>query len=252
MATTKQRFQVLNDPALQQVLPKLRDICSQAESCLESHWAKRIIGPDGSTPAQVDERLATFPYYANYEELARLEMHAILACSPPHPSAVPKRVAFIGSGPMPLTSLCLLRSLNDSGVRSPPDTTVLNIDCDQAAIDTSADLVRALGPYALGMEFKCADAAASDCRDLREFNVVYVAALVGQTQMEKEDIILRVASRMKRGALLVMRSAWGLRTCLYPELDITASEEMRAALRPCLVLHPYGEVVNSVVVARVR
>jgi hypothetical protein len=100
------------------------------------------------------------------------------------------------------------------------------------------------------MEFICAE-ATSPTKDLAEFDVVYLAALVGISQAEKEGIMLQVVDRMRPGALLVVRSAWGLRTCLYPEVDL-ATEGLRKRLECCVVVHPYGQVVNSVIVARVR
>lgn len=215
-------------------------------------------------------RLKTFPYYDNYEELTRLELCAILSAT----KTGPRRVAFIGSGPLPLTSLCLLQALKRdalvTSLSSPASTStshnhntpegtdtdasspivVLNVDYDATAIAASLSLSLALGEPARGMEFICAD-ASSPSKDLAEFDVVYMAALVGISQAEKEDIMLRVVGRMRAGALLVVRSSWGLRTCLYPEVDL-ATETLLGRLEPCVVVHPYGQVVNSLIVARVR
>lgn len=170
----------------------------------------------------------------------------------PHP---PRRIAFLGSGPLPLTSLCLLAALKGfPGIsihqkpRCDEPIEILNIDVDSNAIRLSRTLNEALGSRGEGMLFRCEDAATS-MQDLRGFDVVYVAALVGQTQADKEDILLSVAERMRPGALMVIRSAWGLRTCLYPEVDITTAR-LRQRLESCVVVHPHGQVVNSVVVAR--
>ena len=61
----------------------------------------------------------------------------------------------------------------------------------------------------------CQEAGRSDY-DMREFDVVYLAALVGTTQKEKEGILISVVGRMREGALLVIRTAHSLRTLLYP------------------------------------
>ncbi len=258
-------IQVLSHPGVQEVLPSLRQICAEAESCLELHWAEHILSGEAQTPDEVLARLQTFPYYENYEELTRLELCAILSAT----KTPPRRVAFIGSGPLPLTSLCLLQALKhntlsrnlSSSLAAPSNNSVngnnaadpvvvLNIDYSPPAIASSLRLSLALGPVGHGMEFLCAD-AVSDARDLAEFDVVYLAALVGVSQTEKEDIVLRVVARMRAGALLVVRSSWGLRTCLYPEVDL-ATEALLGRLEVCVVVHPYGGVVNSVVVSRVR
>lgn len=248
--------QVLSHPGVEAALPSLRQICAQAEACLELHWAEHILGSETQDPEQVLARLHTFPYYENYEELTRLELCAILSAT----KTPPRRVAFIGSGPLPLTSLCLLQSLKaDALARSLSPTTdnasledpvVLNIDYDESAIAASLSLCLALGERGRGMEFICAE-ATSPAKDLAEFDVVYMAALVGISQTEKEGIMLQVVNRMRPGALLVVRSSWGLRTCLYPEVDL-ATERLLARLEPCVVVHPYGQVVNSVIVARVK
>lgn len=170
----------------------------------------------------------------------------------------PRRIAFIGSGPLPLTSLCLLRALKGDqlvqslspGASKPSDPVVLNVDYDEAAIAASLSLCLALGEPGRGMEFICAE-ATSPAKDLAEFDVVYMAALVGISQAEKEDIMLQVVGRMRQGALLVVRSSWGLRTCLYPEVDL-ATKKLLNRLEPCVVVHPYGQVVNSIIVARVK
>lgn len=256
--------QVLSNPDVQAVLPSLRQICARAESCLELHWAEHILSSEGS-PDEVLTRLKAFPYYENYQELTRLEYCAILSAT----RIAPQRVAFIGSGPLPLTSLCLLQLLKQQNttaalIPNPPSSTtnptnppsqkspvILNVDYDASAIAASLTLSLALGETGRGMEFICADAAAPSERDLAEFDVVYMAALVGVTQTEKESIMLRVVDRMRAGALLVVRSSWGLRTCLYPEVDL-ATEALLEKLECCVVVHPYGQVVNSVIVARVK
>lgn len=100
------------------------------------------------------------------------------------------------------------------------------------------------------MEFFCGEAGSSSI-SLADSDVVYVAALVGLSQEDKEEIFLNVVRTMRPGALLVIRSAWGLRTCLYPEVSVN-TERLLEVLEPCAVVHPYTDVVNSVVVARVR
>lgn len=245
---------MLTNPGVQAVLPSLRHICAQAESCLELHWAEQILQGRDQGPEEVLSRLKGFPYYNNYEELTRLELCAILSATKTPPS----KVAFIGSGPLPLTSLCLLQSLKQDALvtsMSPASGTlaepiVLNVDYDEAAIAASRSLCLALGEHGKGMEFICAE-ATSPAKDLSEFDVVYMAALVGMSQAEKEGIMLQVVGRMRKGALLVVRSSWGLRTCLYPEVDLATSSLLNK-LEPCVVVHPYGQVVNSVMVAKVR
>lgn len=134
-------------------------------------------------------------------------MHAV------NPSP-PKKIAFIGSGPLPLSSLCLCQALDKAhGIAG--STTVLNIDNSQQAIIQSNALAKKLGSSAEGMQFLCQEAGSSDL-DLKHFDVVYLAALVGKTHEEKESVLVDIVRDMRVGSLLVIRTAHGLRTLLYP------------------------------------
>ncbi|KAI1269029.1 Nicotianamine synthase [Xylariaceae sp. FL1019] len=252
---------VLNSPRIQNILPSLRQICSDAESCLEHHWAVRITIADDEPEAI--RRLHQFPYFDNYEELARLELCALSATNA---GQLPTHIAFLGAGPLPLTSLSILKKLRQDNVNdihsftSPPPSpksstitqapVVLNVDRDHQACAAAKALCARLGEGGRGMNFVCEDAGSAG-EDLMEFDSVFLAALVGTTQEEKEDIIIGVAGKMRPSAHLVIRSAWGLRTCLYPEVDLT-TEKMQTVLDILAIVHPYGKVVNSVIITRVK
>ncbi|KAI0139687.1 Nicotianamine synthase [Pestalotiopsis sp. NC0098] len=279
------------------ILPSLRRISSQSECCLETHWSTLIATsvPASSRPAEALALLRSFPYFQNYVELARLELCALRAVEP----RAPRRIAFLGSGPLPLTSMCLLRELrgcdadddddvdDDGGIdgghhqhSQPPspatqnkepeyDTTtnsssssngsvdaylklaprVVNVDRDAAALAVSQALCQRLGPWSRGMAFQESEARLAS--GLEGFDVVFLAALVGTSAREKEDVVVAVARRMRSGALMVVRSAHGLRTVLYPEVDLS-SDRLREVLQVETVTHPYGKVVNSVIIARVK
>ncbi|KAK5660044.1 hypothetical protein OQA88_13513 [Cercophora sp. LCS_1] len=249
---------VLSDPAVEDIIQSLRVICDTAEAALEGYWAKQIVeaakDPSKSHPDRVLEHVKQFPYYKNYVELAKFEIHAIMAVA----NSIPQKIAFFGSGPMPLSSLCLLDWMKsadpsigltlDGRRDADRPIEVHNIDLDQQAIERSRNLCLALGPKGEGMHFFC-DYAGSENQDLSTFDVVYMAALVGRSQELKEDIICKIAKQMKQGAFMVIRSARGMRVCLYPEVDIT-TKRMMEYLEPCIEAHPWGQVVNSVIVAR--
>ena len=75
------------------------------------------------------------------------------------------------------------------------------------------------------MRFVCTQQPSDNYKlDLRKFDVVYVASLVGVSQIDKERIILDTASRMRGGALVVIRSSWGLRKILYPVSQSQSSQ----------------------------
>ncbi|KAK6069113.1 nicotianamine synthase [Seiridium cupressi] len=233
---TPNHTQVLNHRRIKAILPSLRRISSESECCLEAYWNSYIISR-ARDPKEALQLLKSFPYFQNYVDLSRLELYALYAVEP----SLPRRIAFLGSGPLPLTSMCLLRSLRDSSISEAAVETaavvdveanghakgvdesddekrrpvVVNIDNNSTALATSTVLCEQLGAWSEGMAFRCSDACST--MDLSGYDVVFLAALVGVTQSEKEDIITDVARRMRPGALMVVRSALGLRTVLYPD-----------------------------------
>lgn len=130
-----------------------------------------------------------------------MELSAITCMLPSPPSSF----AFLGSGPLPLTSLCLADVLSQVRIH--------NVDYDAAAIAVSEGLCQKLGGRAGEMTFRCGDAGE---QELAEFEVVYLAALVGRDGRDKNAILKEVVGRMRVGALLVVRSAHSLRGLLYP------------------------------------
>lgn len=151
--------------------------------------------------------LRQFTYYSNYVDLTRLELNMILALS----IEPPRKFAFIGSGPLPLSSICIADLLaRENGEKA----LVQNIDNDRRAIEQSSEMCRTLGVHAECLRFQCAEATAAE--GLEEYDVVYLASLVGTTQTQKSDIISNVVKHMRPGALLVLRSAHSLRSLLYP------------------------------------
>lgn len=147
--------------------------------------------------------LSSFPYYQNYVDLARLEYSIISAFL----DTQPQNFAFVGSGPLPLTSLCLLDHC--------PNSIVLNIDRDTEAVRLSERLCRKLG-FEDRVNFSCADITQQTDIDWKVFGVVFLAALVGEDTGSKMRILCDLRSKLSTGTLIIVRSAKGLREILYP------------------------------------
>lgn len=218
----------------------LQSKCAIAEGELEKYWAQRILSTsvaDGefplTTPAcnsrtrliiffRVDseprDTLRQFPYFSNYVDLSRLETSLLSAFLPPVTTTTsPLQVAFIGSGPMPLTSFCLADTL--------PNAKIQNIDRDASALALSEALSDKTG-YGTKVSFTNEDVSLDDDdfveqgstrkTQWKEMDVVFLAALVGIDTEAKLSILESLARKMRPGALVVARSARGLRTVLYP------------------------------------
>ena len=156
-----------------------------------------------------NETLLAFPYHANYVDLVRMELSALATVKP---DFAPRTIAMLGSGPLPLTPLCICDQLK---ARNHGCITCHNVDLNSRAMESSMNMCKALGHTSGTMCFQCADAVSDDV-DLRTFDVVYLAALVGESSSHKHNIIANMVKRMAPGTLVVLRSAHSLRRLLYP------------------------------------
>ncbi|WP_125776889.1 nicotianamine synthase family protein [Antribacter gilvus] len=214
---------VLADPRVQRRAASLRASSARGESALEQAWARRI-----TAAADPRAELRAFPYADNYRRLVRLELAALA----PHHHEPVRSVAVLGSGPLPLTAFAYADRLS---------AEVVGVDVDPVATEAARRVATLSGPG--GVRLEVGDAADVD---LRAHDVVVLAALVGTTTAEKATLAARLATRMRPGALLLLRSARGLRTLLYPAVR-TSTLRGFTVLE---VVHPTDDVINSVVVAR--
>ncbi|KAK1280916.1 Nicotianamine synthase [Acorus gramineus] len=213
---------------------RLIRLCGEAEGLLESHYAS-LLSASAANPL---DRLSIFPYYENYLKLSLLE-HTILS---EHAARAPENVAFVGSGPLPLTSI-VLATRHLRGAR------FHNYDFDAEANEKAARLVRADPDLSARMAFHTVDVMDVAAEELRRYDVVFLAALVGLCREDKVRVIDHLGRHMAPGALLMLRSAHGARAFLYPVVD---EADLRGWFDVLSVFHPEDEVVNSVVIARRR
>ncbi|XP_058740536.1 nicotianamine synthase-like [Vicia villosa] len=204
-------------------------LCGEAEGYLERHYSAIL----GSYQNPLDH-LHIFPYYSNYIKLGHLEFSILSQ----HCSHVPSKIAFIGSGPLPLTSIVLASN-------HLPSTTFHNYDIDPLANSSAEHLVSSDPDLSNRMVFHTSD-ILDVTDDLKEFEIVYLAALVGMNKEEKNRIIDHLEKHMAPGALLMLRSAHGARAFLYPVVE---PSDLRG-FEVLSIFHPMDEVINSVVISR--
>ncbi|KAB2015510.1 hypothetical protein ES319_D08G030700v1 [Gossypium barbadense] len=180
------------------------------------------------------KNLDLFPYYGNYVKLAGLE-YKILS---EHGMVQPKKVAFVGSGPLPLTSIVMATHHLKS-------THFDNFDIDEAANYVASQIIASDDEFEKRMKFVTRD-IMDVTEELGEYDCIFLAALVGICKEEKIKIVGHIRKYMKGGGLLLVRSANGARAFLYPfvkELDLPGFELLS-------IFHPTDEVINSVVLVR--
>lgn len=214
---------ILGSRRVQKIIPRLRTLNATGEVELEQAWVRTILASTHPTIT-----LEQFPYYENYLKLTELEFRS-LNLSGNRPI---KHVLFIGSGPLPLSSILMARKFG---------LFVDNIDNDADASALSTALVQRLG---LADVINIRHAEAKTHQSYHRYDAIFLAALVGTDGREKQEIIDAIQQRMKPGAFLVARTAHNLRTLLYPQLDI----DDITGLTPHIVIQPLNEVVNSVAI----
>ncbi|GJT85980.1 nicotianamine synthase, S-adenosyl-L-methionine-dependent methyltransferase [Tanacetum coccineum] len=216
-------------PNIQEIRSKLIRLCGEAEGLLEAHFST-ILG-SFKNPLH---HLNIFPYYSNYLKLGRLEYDILNKHCSTTTQKTPERVAFIGSGPLPFTSI-VLASYHLK------DTTFHNYDIDSMANSMASRLVSADHDLSKRMVFHTAD-IMDVTDDLKNYDVIFLAALVGMNIEDKNKVIQHLAKYMAPGAILMLRSAHGARAFLYPVVDPNALHGFDVLS----IFHPDDDVINSI------
>ncbi|MBA0859231.1 hypothetical protein Goshw_004661 [Gossypium schwendimanii] len=214
---------------VQQMRSKLIRLCGEAEGLLETHFSTILASYDNPL-----HHLNIFPYYTNYLKLSQLEFNILTK----HCSNVPNKVAFVGSGPLPLTSIVLASFHLKT-------TSFHNYDIDPSAKSKALRLVSSDPDLSRRMFFHTTD-IMDVTNGLKEYDVVFLAALVGMDKDEKVRVVEHLAKYMNPGAVLMLRSAHGARGFLYPVVDPC---DLRG-FQVLSIFHPTDEVINSVIIAR--
>ncbi|KAK2640247.1 hypothetical protein Ddye_028042 [Dipteronia dyeriana] len=137
-------------------------LCGQAEGLLELEFATFL-----TKFPQPFNNLNLFPYYGNYIKIANLE-YGILS---ENGVVQPKKVAFGGSGLMPLTPI----SMASQHMKS---THFDNFDIDEADNDVALKIVASDAELEKRMKFASQD--IMDVKDkLGEYDCIFSAALLG-------------------------------------------------------------------------
>ena len=206
----------------------------EAEGCMERYWAK-ILAAD----ADVNTAMRTFWYWDNYTTLTKYELDSLTAAG----CQSMKRVAFIGSGPLPLTSILV-------GQKTRGEVVLYDRDVEAnvlaAAWVEKLSVTECEGPAA-SYSFRDIDVWAEDHAAFAHYDVVWVAAAVGSSGTEKRAIVDHLRRGMRKGTFLAVRSVEMGCSLLYPEINHSEFANLD------IVRHdvpPHG-VVNSVMILKV-
>ena len=131
-----------------------------------------------------------------------------------------RRILVAGSGPLPLTALCIGATLE------------VRVTC----VERDAEC-HSLGQQLITMtrhceRFDCVNADILDLRDFEQFDAIVGVVLLGvDTQGNKASnkgaIARHIIAHMSPGARMLLRDPHGLGQLLYPSLDLQSSADVR-------------------------
>ncbi|KAF1860013.1 hypothetical protein Lal_00027863 [Lupinus albus] len=214
----------------------LNNFAGQAEGLLELESSTLI----SLKPKPLDS-VTEYPYYANYVRIASMESKILKANGMENA----KKVAFVGSGAMPLSSILMASNhmesthfdnfdINDKanevafvGSGAMPLSSILmasnhmesthfdNFDINDKANEVARRIVASDAELEKRMKFETRDIMEVKER-LGQYDCIILAALVGVNRKDKLKILEHIRMYMKEGGFLVVRSAKGARTFIYP------------------------------------
>jgi nicotianamine synthase len=193
--------ELMSDPSIKELQANVVNNSGIAEYLLEVFNSEKVI--------RGDMRLQDFIYYENYWLLMNFEAECIREYLGEEGFYGIRSIVFIGSGPLPLSSIELLPHLPDN------TGTIVNYDLSEEAVRLGKALVDSQN---LTHRISFVKSSVLEISELNSADVIYLAALVGESALEKRKITSHLLKIMRPGALLVARSAMGLRTFVYQRL----------------------------------
>ncbi|KAF1826797.1 nicotianamine synthase [Dissoconium aciculare CBS 342.82] len=222
---------ILNDPRITAIVLPLWKTWGLGEYMLERDFAHQILA--GSSPAAAFQIYNSFPYIDQYRQLARMEANTIDTALGELQLPPVKKMAFLGSGPTPFSSLCFAERLG-------PDVQLVNVDRNPEAIKLGSAIVSRCGFK--NISHTQADVATLS-EELQSCDIVHFAALIGDTAQEKRDLLISVAKNMRPGSLILLRSTDALRSLLYPRIDVEEDEILKL-VTPIVATRYYGAATS--------
>lgn len=201
----------------------VRGIAAAAETEMEQYWAQKIIA--SSNPR---ETLQSFPYLHNYRELVRREIALVEKSG--YILTKNSRVLMIGTGPLPLTGLELMAQRN--------------VQLDHVDISLSALALCSLVGNRLGLTCEHILSDGASAALTTKYDSVFVAALAGETAKQKQAVIDNALTALTKNGRILLRSAYGTRTLLYPGIPANAFSGVELLEE----YHPEDDIINSVFV----
>jgi len=216
----------LHDDYIQntQYVKDIRRFCVQSEEEMEKYYSQKI-----STSPEPIQEISRFMYFKNYQLLSHLEF-TNLSCFCPQI----KNILFLGSGPLPLSAICLVQNYR---------VHVTLVDMSFEALELSRILIEKLWLWEY-FTFVCENAQTFQSPDTFDVTISAAMLFTDGNQTNLFENISRVRTKY-----FLFRSSKGKRELLYRKLSTT---KMQKYFQVLLEIHPKNELVNSIVIAQKR
>lgn len=197
----------------------IRDRSNIAETNLEIHWANKLL-KDGSKYFNIKD----FVYYSNYRDLVNLEILNIKV----YKKNI-RKILFIGGGAMPITAIILAQKYNCS---------VTILERDQESYDISIELISKLN---LNNQINIVLCSALYYVGFYEYDLIYIAAMVGDNQKDKDAIINTISGSARYGTIILIRSAFAMKELLYYTYNFKGNNSLNLLTE----VRTHNHIVNS-------
>lgn len=209
---------ILDEPDIRRQLPVIRSYYRRFFGIHEAHLAVELL--KSGDPWKT---LRAFPLYSRYVTLVRKQAEAMHI-------QTDSRLAFVGSGPVPIT-LILLSHLY--GLRS------VGLDSSFQSVELSKKVIECLG---LGKEIEIVHGNHCHIKE-RYWDAVLVSALA-EPKARIFQSLLEILTERGDG-IVIFRTYTGMRAVLYEPVQPSDIEGFRIVK----VIHPTGRVNNTTVIA---
>lgn len=213
-------------------LQKLIELCCIGEIELEKYWARRIIKGEND--------ITGFPYYGNYRQLTTYELDVMGK----HANLDGKKIFFAGSGAIPFTPIMFKEHQ--------PSLEIRCIDKDEECVDYSNMLLSRLGlnnPYITHNDIN--DLNNEMRSEISNSGIVFIAALVGNSNLQKNKILSNIHDYTRTGSLVAVRSVPDdMRRLMYPKFELEDGLKVGYKVLGEYSLPKETGVINSIVVMK--
>ncbi len=195
----------------------IRNKSNIAEVNLEKFWALNFIKSNNLN-------IKDFIYHNNYSDLINLEISNILIYKKDI-----KNVLFIGGGPLPVSAILLANNFKYN---------ITILEKDERSYNISKDLINKLK---LNKKIKLILKLAEEYNDYDQYDLIYLAAMVGNSQKEKDILLNKISMKSNLGSLIIIRSAFAMKKLLYITYNFVNINNLKLLTE----VRPHNHIVNS-------